>query len=171
MLCGIGRQLVKDRCHCLSGFWFQCYARTTDVIGPVVGREFALNDLRQRYAMPVTPAQQFMRSRQRLYAAPYPSHEVIWRTTSFLRLADNSADRCKHILNTVVEFSIQCALMLLRSFALCNVDVDAYHSLRFPVALVRNESARLDPSNRTVGSNDAILDVTFTPLLAKGFAL
>ena len=136
MLCGIGRQLVKDRCHCLSGFWFQCYARTTDVIGLVVGREFPLNDFRQRYAMPVTPAQQFMRRRQRLYAAAYPSHEVIWRTTSFLRLADNSADRCKHIFNTVVEFGIQCALMFLSSFAFCDVDVDADHPLRLPVVLV-----------------------------------
>ena len=66
----------------------------------------------------------------------YPSSKVYWRAASFLRLGDNSADRCKHVLNTVVEFGIQRALVLLRAFALCDVDVDAYHPVRTPIFTV-----------------------------------
>ena len=72
------------------------------------------------------------------------SDEVHGRTTSFVRLADNSADRCKHVLNTVVEFGIQRALVLLCSFALCDVDVvhtELKHLLRQRQAFtVRNRT-------------------------------
>src|SRR5215472_10628061 len=69
--------------------------------------------------------------------------------TGLPRLSDNSANRREHVLNTVVEFGIQRALMLLCAFALCDVNVDAYHSLRTPIFTVRNRTASLDPSDLT----------------------
>ena len=45
-----------------------------------------------------------------------------------------------------VELGVQRALMLLCSFALCDVDVDAYYPLRTPIFTLRNSAASLDPS-------------------------
>ena len=45
-----------------------------------------------------------------------------------------------------VELGVQRALMLLCSFAPCDVDVDAHYPLRTPIFTLRNSSASLDPS-------------------------
>ena len=37
--------------------------------------------------------------------------------------------------------------MLFCAFALCDIDVDAYHPLWMPILTVRNNTARFDPSD------------------------
>ena len=80
----------------------------------------------------------------------YSGYGVYWRTTSFLPLVDNSADRGKPILYAVFELGVQGALVLLRSLAAGDIDVDGYHPLRMPIFTLRNRTASLDPSNLAV---------------------
>ena len=70
----------------------------------------------------------------------------------------------------MVELSVQCALVFLCSFALSDIDVDAHHPLWSPVAAVRNESARLDPSDLTAWTNEAVFEAIFGAALAERLA-
>ena len=88
-----------------------------------------------------------MRSRQRLNAAIECRHEVGSRATSVLCLGDDSAHRREHVLDAVVELGNQYALLILRSFALGDINVDAHHPLRAAIATVQNKAARVDPPN------------------------
>src|SRR5262249_52865505 len=67
----------------------------------------------------------------------------------------------------MVEFGVQRALALFRSFALCDVDVDAHHALRVTITIVRDEAARLDPPHSTVQENNAVLHIVFAPPLTE----
>src|SRR6516164_10807760 len=79
--------------------------------------------------------------------------------TRFLRLSDDSAHRGKHVLNTVVEFSVQRMLVMLCTFALCDINVDAYHPLRTTIFSEGNSTASLNPSNFASRENNAILSI------------
>src|SRR5215831_10144316 len=59
----------------------------------------------------------------------------------------NGTNRRQHILDAVVELGMQCALVVLCSSSVSDIDVDAHYPLWAPVAAVRDETARLDPSN------------------------
>src|SRR5262245_47324101 len=111
-----------------------------------------------------------MGSRQRLYAIVEPGHERRQRAIRFRCLDDDSADRCKHVLDAVVELSKQRTLMLLRSFAVGDIDVNANDALRTAIAVVRHEVARLDPSNLAARTNNSILCTILLPPIAEGAA-
>ena len=57
----------------------------------------------------------------------------------------------------MIEFGNQYAELFLSSLALGDVDIDANHALGVTVAAIRHETARFDPSNFAIGSNNAIL--------------
>jgi hypothetical protein len=65
-----------------------------------------------------------MRARQRPYAMVESHHEVSVRTAAFARLINNRADFREHVFDAVVELCIQCALMILCSFACADVTSD-----------------------------------------------
>jgi len=132
----------------LSGFRFQRYARTKNCrVARCIRRNFALNDLFKRHILPLVLTQQFMGPGQRFYAAIEPGHKVRQRDPSFRCLGDDSADGSEHVLHTMVELSIQCALLFVCAFARGDIDVNAYGPLRPAVARVRHEHPRLDPAN------------------------
>src|SRR6516164_8545559 len=58
--------------------------------------------------------------------------------------------------------------MLLCVFALCDIDVDAYHPLWMTILTVRNYTARFDPSDLTTGANNPIIYIVDVPLIAEG---
>src|SRR3974377_2218809 len=96
--------------------------------------------------------------RQRFNATIHRSHEVLDRRIGGLALEDDGADRREHILNTVVEFGIQCIAMILGLLALGDVYADANHALRVPVSIIRNATTPFGPTHLTVWENDTILD-------------
>jgi hypothetical protein len=59
----------------------------------------------------------------------------------------------------MVELGEQRALLFLCSFALTDVDADADYPQRTTFSSVGNETARLDPSELAVRTNDTILNV------------
>src|SRR5262249_49333401 len=69
-------------------------------------------------------------------------------------VSHDSADRREHVLNTVVKFSIQRALILLSAFALRHIDVGAYLALRTPISPYEIEPRlsihRTSPVGRTI---------------------
>jgi hypothetical protein len=69
----------------------------------------------------------------------------------------------------MVELSDQCALAFLSALALGDIDVDADYSLWMTIAAVRNEAARLDPSN-LASAHDTVLRTVLTPSLAECMA-
>src|SRR5215470_6161533 len=89
----------------------------------------------------------------------------------FLRLRDDGPDRCQHVLDTVVELGTEPALVLLRSFALRDVDVHANQPAWPFIVAVANQTTRVDPANLAAASNDTIFDVEFPPPLLKGLLL
>src|SRR5262245_8636046 len=89
----------------------------------------------------------------------------------FLRLRDDGPDRCQHVLDTVVELGAEPALVLLRSFALRDVDVHANQPAWPFIVTVANQATRVDPANLATASNDTIFDVEFPPPLLKSLLL
>src|SRR5262249_44689448 len=66
-------------------------------------------------------------------------------------------------LNPMVQFGMQCALLLLSSLATGNVDVNAQCPLRTPIRAVRNRTTSLDPSDLSGWEDDAVLSVVLLP--------
>src|SRR5262249_13501438 len=79
----------------------------------------------------------------------------------------NGTNRRQHILDAVVELGMQCALVVLCSSSVSDIDVDAHYPLWAPVAAVRDETARLDPSNLAAGADETAFEPVFAPALAE----
>src|SRR5262245_25280172 len=63
----------------------------------------------------------------------------------------------------MVGFGNQLALLFLDTFPLSDVHADADDSVRAPLAVERNEAARLDPTHLATWAIDAILHAIFAP--------
>src|SRR5215831_16132397 len=125
VLCRVRCQLIKDHRQSLRRFCFQRYARTTDArFTSGVWRKLALYNFRERYAAPAALAQQFMGVRQGLYPLTKTSDKVRVRAGGFLCLLDDGTNRREHVLDAMVELSVQEALMFLSSFARSYVACD-----------------------------------------------
>jgi len=85
-------------------------------------------------------------------------------------LGGDRLDGREHVLNAMVEFRNQRALLLLHPFALGYVDADADHSVWASVAAIGNETARFDPTHLATSTNDTILYAIFAPARAERLA-
>src|SRR5262245_8750798 len=130
-----------------------------------------MDDFCQRYAEPVAPAQELVRSAQRVQALIQRRNELHVRIGGFLRLCDDGTDRCQHVLDTVVELGAKRALVLLRSFALRDVDVHANQPAWPFIVTVANQTTRIDPANLGAASNDTVFYVELPPPLLKSLLL
>src|SRR5262245_42604274 len=58
--------------------------------------------------------------------------------------------------------------MVLRLFALGDVDIDAYDSLWPSIVAIHNEASRLDPAHLTSAADHPVFKTVFAPSLPKG---
>src|SRR5262245_36141925 len=70
----------------------------------------------------------------------------------------------------MVEFGHQPVLLFLGPLSLGYVNIDAHDPLWAPIAIVRHEAARLDPSNFAARTNNAVLNSIFAPALPESIA-
>src|SRR5262249_33463058 len=81
-------------------------------------------------------------------------------------MGDDSSHGRESVFDAMVEFGIQDFAGLLGSLALGNVDVDADHPLGVPRGIVRDEAARLNPSQPAIRANNSVLKIMFAPPVA-----
>src|SRR5262245_52990840 len=81
-------------------------------------------------------------------------------------MGNDGTDCRKRILHTMVELGNQGMLALFCAFAFGDIDDDADYPSWIAIAAVRNEAARLDPSN-LAGAQDAVFHAVLTPSLAE----
>src|SRR5262245_9850362 len=136
-----------------------------DVVGGGEWRQFALYELQQRDAAPASLAQELMRGGHRSDTAVQCSREVRYLRVALLRTRNDGADGGEHVFDAVVELGHQHTLVLFRSLALGDVDVDANYALRTTVVVVRREAARLDPADRAISMYDPVLRIGFSASL------
>jgi len=90
------------------------------------------------------------------------------RTTSIPCAGSNGADGGEYVLDAVIELSEQCALVLMSTLALGDVNVNAHHPLWTSVTTIGNETALFDPSNFAARVDNSVFDTVFVPTLAEG---
>ena len=111
-----------------------------------------------------------MRRCHRANASIERRYEIGDRSAPLLSVGDDSADGREGVLDTMVQFGQQSALLFLHAFALGYVNADADHSVGLTCTAEGDETARLDPSQLATRTNDTILDIVFAPALTKRLA-
>src|SRR5262245_10481423 len=93
------------------------------------------------------------------------SREVRYLRVALLGTRNDGTDGGEHVFDTVVELGHQHALVLFRSLALGDVDVDANNALRTTVMVVGGEAAHLDPAGLAIGMYHPIFRIRFSASL------
>src|SRR5690242_8019842 len=96
--------------------------------------------------MPLSGAQQFVCSGHRAYATVERSYVVMHRATCIHCAGRNGGNGREHILDAVIELSIQGALTFLRSFAVGNIASDAKQSAGGAVRISHDRRLDFDPT-------------------------
>src|SRR5262249_24391012 len=74
-------------------------------------------------------------------------HEIVYRAACVHRAGSNGVDGCQHILDAVVELSIQDVLMFLRTFAVRNIAGDAEQAHGSTLLISDDRGVHGDPAH------------------------
>src|SRR5262245_61305857 len=109
-------------------------------------------------------AQQFVCRGHGANASIERGYKIGHRSAPLPGVGNKSTNGRECVLDAMVELGQQGALLFLHSFALGYVNADADDSVRASRSVIRNETARLDPSHLATGTNDTILYAIFAPV-------
>src|SRR5215475_6563089 len=89
------------------------------------------------------------------------------RSAPLLGVGDHRSDGRERVFDAVVKFGIQDFTSLFGSLALGYVDVHADQALSVAGLVIRYETARLDPADRSEGTHNAKFCVMLAAPLSK----
>src|SRR5436190_18910118 len=112
-------------------------------------------------------AQQLMRCCHRANPSLKCRTEISDRSAPLPGLGDDGTDGGEGVFDAMVELSIQDHSSLFGSLALGDIDVDADQTFCVAGLVILNETARLDPADRSGGTQNAKLCVMLAAPLGK----
>jgi signal transduction histidine kinase len=170
VLGGVGGQLMQNDRHRLSGFCGKVDMRALNerTLVPRAEGQLTADELTEVDALPMAPAQESVRIRQRIDAIVERVYELVRRSAALPGALRDRGDAGEHILHAMVQLGDQQALVLLGFSAFGHINVNPRHALGATGMVVGNEASRFNPPDLSAGPDKAkFIDDLASPFLER----